>query len=117
MDCIFCKIVARELPSEIVFEDEELLAFKDINPQAPVHVLIIPKKHIASLADVSEDDYGLLGRMLGKVKAIAEVAGSVNGFRTIVNTGEVGRQDVFHLHIHLLGGDEVLPPMMFRKKT
>ena len=116
LECIFCKIVAGEIPSDKVFEDDELYVFKDIHPQAPVHLLIIPKKHISSLADVVEEDYGLLGRMLGKAHFFASEMGLKNGFRTIINTGEVGRQDVFHLHIHLLGGDTPLPPMIYRTK-
>ena len=113
-DCIFCKIVSGEVPSDTVYEDKELFVFKDINPQAPVHLLIIPKKHISSLADVTEEDYGLLGRMMGMAHLFAAKAGSTNWFRSIVNTGKVGRQDVFHLHVHVLGGDAPLPPMIYR---
>ena len=114
-DCIFCKIVSGEVPSDKVHEDDEILVFKDIHPQTPVHLLVIPKKHISSLADITEEDYGLLGRMMGRAHLFATQAGSINGFRTIVNTGEVGRQDVYHLHIHVLGGDAPLPPMVYRK--
>lgn len=114
-DCIFCKIVTGEVPSNKVYEDDEMLVFKDIHPQTPVHLLVIPKKHISSLADITEEDYGLLGRMMGMAHLFAAKAGSTNGFRTIVNTGEVGRQDVYHLHIHVLGGDAPLPPMVWRK--
>lgn len=113
-DCIFCKIVSGEIPSDKVHEDDEILVFKDIHPQTPVHLLVIPKKHISSLADITEEDYGLLGRMMGRAHLFATKAGSINGFRTIVNTGKVGRQDVYHLHIHVLGGDVPLPPMVYR---
>ena len=103
-DCIFCKIVAGHIPSRKVFEDEELLAFHDINPWAPVHVLVIPKQHIASLADVSPAHNVLLGRMLGMAPRLMRELGVNNGFRTVINTGQDGMQDVFHLHMHVMGG-------------
>jgi histidine triad (HIT) family protein len=103
-DCIFCKIVAGQIPARKVFEDEELLAFHDIHPWAPVHVLVIPKLHIASLADVAPQHDALLGRMLGLAPRLMKELGVVNGFRTVVNTGRDGGQEVPHLHMHVFGG-------------
>jgi len=111
-DCIFCKIVAGKIPSRKVYEDEEMLAFHDINPVAPVHFMIIPKKHVDSLAHVSEAEAGVLGRMLARAARLAREQGSPDGFRTIVNTGRIGRQDVYHLHIHIIGGPDPLPRMI-----
>jgi len=102
-DCIFCKIGAKQIPAEPVYEDDEFLAFRDINPQAPVHVLLIPKAHYATLLDVP--DAGLLGRAL---LVVGETARRLNlveeGFRTVINCGDNGGQTVYHLHFHLLGG-------------
>ena len=103
-DCIFCKIVAGQIPAKRVFEDEELLAFHDIHPWAPVHVLVIPKRHITSLADVGAEHEALLGRMLGLAPRLMKELGVENGFRTVVNTGRDGGQEVQHLHMHVLGG-------------
>lgn len=103
-DCIFCKIAQGVIPSSKVFEDEDVLAFRDINPKAPVHFLIIPKKHIASLADAKPEDAALLGKLINLVPVLAKQEGCVNGFRTIINTGRDGGQEVDHLHIHVLGG-------------
>ena len=111
-DCIFCKIVAGKIPSRKVYEDEEMLAFHDINPVAPVHFMIIPKKHVDSLAHVSDADAGVLGRMLVRAARLARDQGSPDGFRTIVNTGRIGRQDVYHLLIHIIGGPDPLPRMI-----
>lgn len=111
-DCIFCRIAAGTIPSNKIYEDEDILAFKDIHPQAPVHFLIIPKQHIASLADAGPDDEALLGRMLALAPRLAEEQGSREGFRTIINTGRVGGQEVYHLHIHVLGGGAPLPAML-----
>ena len=111
-DCIFCKIVAGKIPCRKVYEDDDMLAFHDINPVAPVHFMIIPKKHIDSLAHVSEADAPLLGRMMAKAGSLAKEQGSPDGFRTIVNTGRIGRQDVYHLHIHIIGGPDALPRML-----
>ena len=102
--CVFCKIIAGQIPSKKVFEDEELLAFHDINPWAPVHVLIIPKSHIATLADAGPEDETLLGRMLGLAPRLMKEQGVVNGFRTLINTGPDGHQEVYHLHLHVIGG-------------
>ena len=103
-DCIFCKIVAGQIPARKVFEDEELLAFHDIHPWAPVHVLVIPKLHIASLAEVEPQHHALLGRMLGLAPRLMKELGVVDGFRTVVNTGRDGGQEVPHLHMHVFGG-------------
>ncbi len=103
-DCIFCKIVAGQIPAKKVYEDEELIAFNDIHPWAPVHVLIIPRTHIASLADVGPEHDALLGRLLGLAPRLMKQLGVHNGFRTVVNTGRDGGQEVQHLHMHVLGG-------------
>jgi histidine triad (HIT) family protein len=103
-NCIFCKIVAGQIPSKKVHEDDELLAFHDINPWAPVHVLIIPKQHIATLADVTPEHDALLGRMLGLAPRLMKQLGVSNGFRTLINTGPDGKQEVYHLHMHVMGG-------------
>jgi histidine triad (HIT) family protein len=103
--CIFCKIVAGQIPSRKVYEDEDLLAFHDINPWAPVHFLIIPKTHIATLYDtVFEAHQPLLGKMLALAPVLARQQGVVNGFRTVINTGHDGGQEVGHLHLHVMGG-------------
>lgn len=114
-DCIFCKIVAGEIPCRKVYEDDDMLAFHDINPVAPVHFMIIPRKHIDSMAHVSEADAPILGRMMAKAGRLAKEQGSPEGFRTIVNTGRVGRQDVYHLHIHIIGGPDPLPRMLAKE--
>lgn len=111
-DCIFCKIAAGAIPAAMVYEDEQLLAFKDIAPQRPVHILVIPKKHITSLATVSAEDAPLLGQMLAKAHEIALAQGSPAGFRVIINTGEIGQQEVQHLHMHILGGPQPVGPMV-----
>lgn len=102
--CIFCRIVAGEIPSRKAYEDDELLAFHDIAPWAPVHVLVIPKRHVASLYDVTDADAGVLGRMLALAPKLMREHGVVNGFRTLVNTGPDGLQEVPHLHVHVMGG-------------
>jgi histidine triad (HIT) family protein len=114
-DCIFCKIVAGKIPSRKVYEDDEMLAFDDINPVAPVHFMMIPKKHIESLAQVSDADAALIGRMMARAGRLAREQGSTDGFRTIVNTGRIGRQDVYHLHIHIIGGPDPLPRMLAKE--
>ena len=103
-NCIFCKIVAGQIPSKKAFENDELLAFHDIHPWAPVHVLIIPKQHIATLADVGPEHEALLGRMMGLAPRLMDQLGVGGGFRTVVNTGPDGGQEVYHLHMHVLGG-------------
>ncbi|GAB2878898.1 histidine triad nucleotide-binding protein [Uliginosibacterium flavum] len=111
-DCLFCRIAKGEIPSNKVYEDEEILAFKDIHPKAPVHLLIIPKKHIATLSDAQAEDAPLLGRMLALAPRLAADQGATDGFRTIINTGRVGGQEVYHLHLHVLGGNAPLPAML-----
>jgi histidine triad (HIT) family protein len=114
-NCIFCRIVRGEIPSQKVYEDDEVLAFKDVRPAAPVHVLLVPKLHIASLYEAGEDHARLLGRLLGLTGRIAREQGATDGFRTIVNTGRVGGQEVYHLHIHVIGGPKALGPMIVRQ--
>ena len=114
-DCIFCKIVAGAIPSRKVYEDDDMLAFHDINPLAPVHFMIIPKKHVDSLAHVGPEHVQVLGRMMAKAGTLAREQGSPEGFRTIVNTGRIGRQDVYHLHIHIIGGPNPLPRMIAKE--
>jgi len=116
-DCIFCKIVEGKIPSRKVYEDDDMLAFHDIQPQAPVHFMIIPKQHVDSLAACDDSHAPVLGRMFAMAGRLAREQGAVDGFRTIVNTGRVGRQDVYHLHIHILGGGEPLPRMIAREKS
>jgi histidine triad (HIT) family protein len=103
-NCIFCKIVAGQIPSKKVYEDEDLLAFHDIRPHAPIHFLIIPKLHVASLWDVGPEHQALLGRMLTLAPRLAQEQGAGNGFKTLINTGPDGGQEVYHLHVHVLGG-------------
>ncbi len=112
-DCLFCKIIRGEIPCRKVYEDDEVLAFHDINPVAPVHFMLIPKRHLASLADAEKEHEGLLGRMLLLAPKLAKEQGLDNGFRTVINTGRGGGQEVFHLHIHVIGGGNI-PPMVRR---
>ena len=114
-DFIFCKIVAGKIPSKKVYEDDLVFAFHDINPVAPVHFMIIPKKHVASLSDVTDADAPALGRILAVAGRLAREQGSPEGFRTIVNTGRIGRQDVYHLHVHIIGGPNPLPRMIAKE--
>lgn len=109
-DCIFCRLVRGEIPSRKVHEDGDILAFHDIRPAAPVHFLIIPKVHIETLYDADGSHQAVLGKMLGMAGQLARQEGLTDGFRTIVNTGRIGRQEVYHLHIHILGGPEPLKP-------
>lgn len=102
--CLFCRIAAGEIPSNKVYEDEELLAFHDIHPAAPVHFLMIPKRHLVSLQEVHAGDAPLLGRMLALAPQLARDQGCANGFRVVINNGPDGGQEVNHLHIHVLGG-------------
>lgn len=112
--CLFCKIAAKQIPASIVYEDEELLAFKDINPAAPVHLLVIPKLHVATLSDCDASHAGLLGKMLALVPRLAQEHGCGvtrdsegtpgGGFKTLINSGPDGGQEVYHLHLHLYGG-------------
>lgn len=110
-NCLFCKIANREIPASIVFEDERVLAFNDINPQAPTHVLVIPKKHIATLSDLTPEDDGLIGELARRAAAIAQERGiAASGFRTVFNTNRDAGQTVFHVHMHLLGGRSLAWP-------
>ena len=103
--CLFCKIVNREIPASIVYEDDRILAFNDINPQAPTHVLIVPKRHIATLSDLQLEDDALVGEIVRRAAAIAGERGfAQSGFRTVFNTNANAGQTVFHIHLHLLGG-------------
>jgi histidine triad (HIT) family protein len=110
--CLFCKIVRGEIPSKRAYEDELVLAFHDIRPVAPVHVLVIPKAHVASLAECSAAHAAVLGRMLAVAPRLARELGATNGFRTIVNTGRDGRQEVYHLHMHVIGGRDTGPMIL-----
>ena len=113
-DCLFCKIARGEIPSQKVYEDEEILVFHDIHPARPLHILVIPKRHITSLATVTEADTPLLGRMLALANKLTTDNGSPDGFRVIINTGRVGGQEVPHLHAHIVGGPEPVGPMLKR---
>jgi histidine triad (HIT) family protein len=115
-NCIFCRIARGELPSRKVFEDEDVLAFHDINPLAGVHFLIIPKQHVATMMDVGEQHAALLGKMMVLAPKLAREQGSADGFRLILNTGRVGRQEVDHVHLHIIGGKEPLGAMLPRPR-
>ncbi|MEA5516402.1 histidine triad nucleotide-binding protein [Nodularia sp. UHCC 0506] len=106
-DTIFSKIIRREIPVDIVYEDDLALAFKDINPQAPVHILVIPKKPIVKLADAESQDQALLGHLLLTAQSVAAEAGLNNGYRVVINNGADGGQSVYHLHLHILGGRQM----------
>jgi histidine triad (HIT) family protein len=104
-DCLFCRIIKREIPSTIVYEDDHVLAFNDISPQAPTHVLLVPKRHIASLNDLQPGDDQIVGEMVRRAAAIAKERGfAERGYRTVFNTNREAGQTVFHIHLHLLGG-------------
>lgn len=104
-DCLFCKIIAGDIPSNKVYSDDDVYAFHDISPAAPTHILVIPKKHISAVNDANAEDQGLLGRLLLRANEIAEQQGlTEDGFRYVINTGDNGGQTVSHLHLHLLGG-------------
>ena len=113
-DCIFCKIARGEIPAEKVYEDDDVVAFDDIRPQAPVHFMLVPKRHIASLAEATADDALIQGRMLTLASRLASEKGSPEGFRAIINTGRIGRQEVMHVHLHVIGGPEPLGRMLPR---
>ena len=108
MDCIFCKIIAGQIPSDVIYTDDKVIAFRDINPMAPVHLLIIPREHILSLNDVTEQQTTLVGHMVQVAKQLAKQQGiATKGYRVVINTGSQGGQVVQHLHMHLLGGREL----------
>lgn len=113
-DCLFCRIARGEIPAKKIHEDEHVLAFHDINPVAPVHFLVIPKIHISSMAALGEEHVEVMGKVMTVSARLAAEQGCVDGFRTIINTGRVGRQEVYHLHVHVLGGTDVLPAMLKR---
>jgi histidine triad (HIT) family protein len=105
MDCLFCKIINREIPASIVYEDDRVLAFNDINPQAPTHVLVVPKRHIATLGDLAPEDDAIVGELVRRGAAIARERGiGAAGFRTVFNTNKEAGQTVFHIHLHVIGG-------------
>ena len=107
-DCIFCKIINKEIPSDIVYEDDEIIAFNDINPVAPIHILVIPKKHIASAIDINEENEKIIGKMFLAINKIAKKLGfDKDGFRVINNCGNNGGQEVMHLHFHIIGGTKL----------
>lgn len=114
-DCIFCKIVRGEIPCKKVYEDDDILAFHDINPMAPVHFMVIPKQHVDSLAKADASHAPVLGKLFSMLGELARGQGLSDGFRTIVNTGRVGQQEVYHLHVHVVGGPDRLGPMLTRK--
>jgi histidine triad (HIT) family protein len=114
-DCIFCRIARGEIPSKKIYEDEEIFAFHDISPIAPVHFMIVPKLHIPSLMEADMSHQMLLGRILAKAGELAKGQGLNEGFRTIINTGRIGQQEVYHLHVHILGGPEPLGSMLKRR--
>lgn len=104
-DCIFCKMIAGEISPDVVYEDDQVLAFRDVNPQAPVHVLVVPRRHIATLNDLERDDAALVGAMYLAAKHVAEQEGiAERGYRTLINCNPEAGQSVFHLHLHVLGG-------------
>jgi histidine triad (HIT) family protein len=110
-ECLFCKIVARTIPAALVYEDDVVVAFDDINPQAPTHTLVIPRKHVASMAELLDSDVALLGRLMSAGNTIAKQKGIADtGYRFVVNTGVHGGQSVFHLHLHVLGGRHLAWP-------
>ena len=109
-DTIFGKIIRREIPANIVYEDDLALAFKDVNPQAPTHILVIPKKPIPRVSEAESDDQNLLGHLLLTAKKVAEEAGLENGYRVVINNGKDGGQTVDHLHLHILGGRQMQWP-------
>ena len=107
-DCLFCKIIEGKIPSKKVYEDNEMFAFHDINPAAPIHFLIVPKIHLENLYDADLKHEVVLGKMLGMTGQLALAQGATDGFRVIINNGRVGKQEVYHLHIHVIGGPEPL---------
>jgi histidine triad (HIT) family protein len=108
IDCIFCKIIKREIPSEIIFEDKNIIVIKDINPQAPVHLLVLPKEHIATLNELNDKNWGIIQNMFKVATKVADQSGiATDGYRTVINCNRHGGQEVFHLHLHVLGGTQL----------
>ena len=114
-NCIFCKIARGLIPANKIYDDDDLMAFHDIRPQAPVHFLLVPKAHIASLYEAQPAHQAALGKMLAIAGRLAREAGATDGFRTIINSGRVGHQEVYHVHMHVLGGPDPLGPMLSRR--
>jgi len=114
-NCIFCKIARGLIPANKIYDDDEVMAFHDIRPQAPVHFLLVPKAHIATLYDAQPAHQAALGKMLTLAGRLAREAGATDGFRAIVNNGRVGHQEVYHVHMHVLGGPDPLGPMLSRR--
>jgi histidine triad (HIT) family protein len=114
-NCIFCKIVKGAIPSRKVYEDDELFAFHDINPVAPVHFMIVPKQHIDSMTHLTDQHREVVGKLMVLAGKLAKEQGCRDGFRAIINTGPIARQEVQHLHVHIMGGPDVLPPMLVRR--
>jgi histidine triad (HIT) family protein len=114
-NCIFCKIIRGEIPAKKIHDDEHVVAFHDIRPQAPVHFLLIPKVHVANLYDAKPEHEPALGRMLAVAGRLAREAGAADGFRTIINNGRVGHQEVYHVHMHVLAGPQPLGPMLQKR--
>jgi len=115
-NCIFCKIAKGLIPAKKLYDDQDLMAFHDIRPQAPVHFLLVPTAHIGSLYEATAEHQAVLGKMLTMAGRLAREAGASDGFRTIINNGRVGHQEVYHVHMHVLGGPEPLGPMLVRRK-
>ena len=114
-ECTFCRIVRGEIPSSKVYEDEDIFAFHDVRPQAPVHFLIIPKTHVPTLYDAGMAQHRAYGKMLALAGELARKEGAGDGFRIILNTGRVGHQEVYHVHMHVIGGPEPLGPMIMKR--
>lgn len=108
-DCLFCKIIAGDIPAEKIYDDDDLIAFRDIAPQAPQHILIVPRKHLINLSDMAEADDALVGKMMRVAAKIAADNGIGDGYRTIINNGAPAGQEIFHLHMHILGGKPLGP--------
>jgi len=115
-DCVFCKIVRGDIPSRKVYEDDDVFAFDDIRPLAPVHFMIVPKEHVDSLYEAGMGQHRALGKMLALAGELARKEGANDGFRVIINTGRVGHQEVYHLHMHVIGGPDTLGPMISKRK-
>ena len=107
MDCLFCKIINGDIPSAKVYENEYVYAFKDINPNAPVHVLVVPKTHVASVDEINEDNVSLASEVIKAIPVIAKICGLANGYRVVTNVGDDGCQSVKHMHFHILGGTKL----------
>jgi histidine triad (HIT) family protein len=115
-NCIFCRIARGEVPAKKLHEDEDVLAFHDVRPQAPVHFLIVPREHVPTLYEAGMAQHRALGKMLALAGELARKAGAADGFRCIINTGRVGHQEVYHVHMHVLGGPEPVGPMILKRK-